>query len=294
MALIPFDDRDGSIWFDGRTVPWRDAKIHVLSHGLHYASCVFEGERAYGGKIFRSLDHTHRLFRSAEILGMEIPFTVETIERAKFELLAASGIGDAYIRPVVWRGSEQMGVSAPGARPHIAIACWAWPSYFNPEKLEKGIALKTSAWRKPPPDTAPVHAKASGLYMIGTMSKHAVEKEGFDDALMLDYRGRVAEATGANLFAVRDGALFTPVPDCFLNGITRQTVIALAHQAGLSVTETIIMPEDLKTYDEIFVTGTAAEVTAVGRIDDLTFTVGPITRRLRDAYSDLVNGRKSV
>lgn len=294
MASAPFDDRDGFIWMDGRTVPWRDAKIHVLSHGLHYASCVFEGERAYGGVIFKSLEHTIRLFKSAAILGMEIPFSVEAIEAAKRDLLVSSGLSEAYIRPVVWRGSEQMGVSAPGALPHVAIACWQWPSYFSPEKLEKGIALKTSIWRKPAADTAPVHAKASGLYMIGTMSKHAVEKEGFDDALMLDYRGHVAEATGANLFAVRDGALYTPVPDCFLNGITRQTVIEIAHGLGIPVTETTIMPGDLPSYSEIFVTGTAAEVTAVGRIDDHVFTVGPVTRRLRSAYSDLVNGRNDV
>jgi len=294
MALIPFDDRDGTIWLNGKTVPWREARIHVLTHGLHYASSVFEGERAYGGKIFKSLEHTRRLFRSAEILGMEIPFSVETIESAKAALVAENGVVNGYVRPVAWRGSEQMGVAAPATKTHIAIACWEWPTYFGAEKAQNGISLKTSVWRKPAADTAPVHAKAAGLYMIGTMSKHAVEKDGFDDALMLDYRGRVAEATGANLFAVRDGALYTPIPDCFLNGITRQTVIALAQHFGIPVHETIIMPEDLPSFSEIFVTGTAAELTAVGRIDDLRYSVGPVTKKIQAAYADLVNGRMTI
>lgn len=291
MTLIPFDDRDGVIWFDGKLVPWREAKIHVLTHGLHYGSCVFEGERAYDGKIFRITDHSVRLAKSAEILGMDFPWTPEKLDAAKMEVLRVNGIVDGYIRPVAWRGSEQMGVSAQAAKTHIAIACWAWPSYFSPEKREKGIALKTSVWRKPAPDTAPVHAKAAGLYMIGTMSKHTVEKEGFDDALMLDYRGRVAEATGANLFAVENGVLKTPIPDCFLNGLTRQTVIGLAKDFGIPFEETIIMPEDLGKFSEIFVTGSAAEVMAVGRIDERTYTVGPITRKLRSAYENLVRGR---
>lgn len=291
MALIPFDDRDGVIWFDGKLVPWREAKIHVLTHGLHYGSCVFEGERSYEGRIFRMTDHSVRLAKSASLMDMEFPWTTEQLDAAKMETLRANNIIDGYIRPVAWRGSEQMGVSAQATKTHLAIACWTWPSYFSPEKREKGIALKTSRWRKPAPETAPVHAKAAGLYMIGTMSKHAVEKEGFDDALMLDYRGRVAEATGANFFAVENGVLKTPVPDCFLNGLTRQTVIQLAKDFGIPFEETIIMPEDLGRFSEIFVTGSAAEVMAVGRIDEKTYTVGPVTRKLRTAYENLVRGK---
>lgn len=296
MSLIPFDDRDGYIWFDGELVPWRDAKIHVLSHGLHYASCVFEGERAYEGRIFKSQEHTARLFKSASILGMDIPFTPDMINQAKLETLKASGLANAYLRPVAWRGSEQMGIAARASRTHVAIAIWDWPSYFSPELREKGISLKTSKWQKPAPNTALTESKAAGLYMINSISKHQAEDEGFTDALMLDYRGYAAEATGANLFRVKDGVIRTPKADCFLNGITRQTLIELAHELGYEMEEDFITVEDLKSADEVFLTGTAAEVSAVGRIDDTTYTVGPVTKTLREAYENLVRGRpyKSV
>lgn len=288
MGLIPFDDRDGHIWIDGKMVDWRDAKIHILSHGLHYASSVFEGERLYNGHIFKGPEHSARLIRSAEILGMNMPWSAAEIDSIKDEVIKANQLTDAYIRPVVWRGAEQMGISAQQTKTHMAVAAWEWGSYFDEEKREKGIRLKTSKWRKPAPDTAPTESKAAGLYMIGTMSKHAVEAEGYDDALMLDYRGYVAEASGANLFAVRDGVLKTPIADCFLNGLTRQSVMALAEKLGITVEETRIMPEELGDYQEIFLTGTAAELTAVGQIDDLTFEVGPVTRKLRDAYEEWV------
>jgi branched-chain amino acid aminotransferase len=283
-----FEDRDGWIWKDGEFYPWKDARIHVLTHGLHYASSVFEGERAYNGKIFKSRQHSERLIKSAEILGMSFPYTVDEIEEAKYATLEKNSLTDAYIRPVAWRGGEQMGISAKKALTHVAIACWEWPSYFPAEVREKGISLKTSPWQKPAANTAPTQSKAAGLYMIGTLSKHWAEDQGYTDALMLDYRGNVVEATGANFFMVVDGVLITPPPDCFLNGITRQTLIQLAKEHGIPLEEKIILPEDLKKADEIFLTGTAAEVTAVGKIDDLEFTVGPITRKLRDAYETLV------
>jgi branched-chain amino acid aminotransferase len=283
-----FEDRDGWIWKDGEFYPWKDARIHVLTHGLHYASSVFEGERAYNGKIFKSRQHSERLIKSAEILGMSFPYTVDEIEEAKYATLEKNNLTDAYIRPVAWRGGEQMGISAKKALTHVAIACWEWPSYFPAEVREKGISLITSPWQKPAANTAPTQSKAAGLYMIGTLSKHWAEDQGYTDALMLDYRGNVVEATGANFFMVVDGVLITPPPDCFLNGITRQTLIQLAKEHGIPLEEKIILPEDLKKADEIFLTGTAAEVTAVGKIDDLEYTVGPITRKLRDAYETLV------
>ncbi len=291
MTLIPFDDRDGTIWFDGKVVPWRDAKIHIISHGLHYASCVFEGERAYEGNIFKSEQHTQRLFNSAEVLGMSIPFTTSEINAAKESLLKQNNLINAYVRPFAWRGSEQMGIGARQAKTHVAIACWEWPSYFSPELREKGISLMTSQWRKPAPDTAPWKAKAAGLYMINTLSKHAAEEAGFIDALMLDYRGYAVEATGANLFRVKDGVIRTPKPDCFLNGITRQTAIELAKELGYKLEEDHITVDDLKFADEVFITGTAAEITAVGKIDTTTYNVGPVTRHIREAYENLVRGR---
>lgn len=291
MALIPFDDRDGFIWFDGALVPWRDAKIHVINHGLHYASCVFEGERAYGGTIFKSREHSARLLRSSEILDLNVSWSVEQIEAAKQETLKANNLTDAYIRPVVWRGSEQMGISGRMNKTHMAIACWEWPSYFSPELREQGIALMTSRWKKPSPDSAPCHSKAAGLYMIGTLSKHEAEAAGFTDALMLDYRGYAVEATAANLFRVKNGVIRTPKPDCFLNGITRQTVMELACELGYLLEEDHITVEDLHSADEVFVTGTAAEVTAVGKIDSTIYRVGPVTRALRSAYEDLVRGK---
>ncbi|HPQ50112.1 MAG: branched-chain amino acid aminotransferase [Alphaproteobacteria bacterium] len=291
MALIPFDDRDGFIWFDGQLVPWRDAKIHVITHGLHYGSAIFEGERAYEGTIFKSKEHTSRLFNSANILGMSIPFSEDQINAAKEETLKANHLTDAYIRPVAWRGSEQMGIAAQATKTHVAIACWEWPSYFSPELREKGISLKTSPWKKPAPDTAPCHAKAAGLYMINTLSKHMAEDAGFVDALMLDYRGYPVEATGANLFRIKDGVIRTPKPDCFLNGLTRQTVMSIAQDLGYPLEEDHITLDDLHSADEVFITGTAAEVTAIGKIDDTIYSVGSVTRALREAYENLVRGK---
>jgi branched-chain amino acid aminotransferase len=285
MTIIPFDQRDGVIWYDGGMVPWRDAKVHVLTHGLHYASSVFEGERVYGGSVFKLTEHSERLAISARMLGFELPFSVAEIDEATREVVAANDIVDGYVRPVAWRGSEMMGVSAQHNTIHVAIATWEWPSYFDPQARTKGIALQTAPWRRPAPDTAPVQSKAAGLYMICTMSKHEAERAGFHDALMLDWRGRVAEATGANIFLVTDGALHTPIPDCFLDGITRRTVIELARRRDIEVVERAIWPEDLARADEIFLTGTAAEVTPVGRIDDLTFTPGAIAKALMDDYS---------
>jgi len=288
MTLIPFDDRDGVIWFDGKFVPWREAKIHVLTHGLHYGSCVFEGERAYNGHIFKSRQHSERLHKSAELLGFQIPFSVDEIEKAKKELVAKQKIVNGYLRPVAWRGSEIMGVSAQKSKIHVAIAAWDWPSYFSKEMREKGIKLIHARWTRPAPNMAPTASKAAGLYMICTMSKHEAEAQGCQDALMLDYRGYVAEATGANIFFVLNGELHTPLADCFLNGITRQTVIELAREAGIKVVERHIKPEEMKNASEVFLTGSAAEVTPVGEIGELKFTVGPITKKMMLAYHDLV------
>ena len=291
MSIIPFDDRDGTIWFDGQMVPWRDAKIHVINHGLHYASCIFEGERAYEGKIFKSQEHTTRLFKSATVMGMDIPFSVETLMQAKEDILKVNNLVDAYLRPVAWRGSEQMGIAARATKTHVAIAAWEWPSYFSPELREKGISLKTSSWQKPAPNTALTEAKAAGLYMINTLSKHQAEEAGYHDALMLDYRGYAVEATGANLFRIKNGVIRTPHADCFLNGITRQTVIQLASELGYRLEEDFISVEDLKCADEVFITGTAAEVTAIGKIDSTIYEIGPVTRALLEAYENLVRGR---
>ncbi len=288
MSAIPFDERDGFIWINGDIVPWREAKVHVLSHGLHYASSVFEGERMYNGKIFKSREHSERFHKSANILGMEVPYSVDELEKIKYDVCKKNGLDSAYIRPVAWRGGEQMGVSAKLTKTHVAVAAWSWGAYFDDEKRDKGISLKTSQWRRPAANTAPTQSKAAGLYMICTMSKHAVEDAGFDDALMLDYRGYIAEASAANFFAVKDGTLITPTPDCFLNGITRQTIISLAKDMGVPFDERHIKPEELSDFQEIFVTGTAAEVTAVGQIDDHHYTVGSITRKLRAAYEELV------
>ena len=292
--MMNFDDQDGLVWYDGALRPWRDARLHVLSHGLHYGSCVFEGERVYGGEVFKLREHTQRLIDSGAALGFEIPFSLEQLERATLEAVAAQGYADAYVRPVAWRGSEMMGVSAQQTTIHVAIAVWEWPSYFSPEARNRGIKLKTASWRRPAPDTAPVHAKAAGLYMICTMSKHDAEAQGYDDALMLDWRGLVAESTGANIFLAREGRLHTPAPDCFLDGITRQTVIGLARARGIEVIERAIRPEELTEADEIFVTGTAAEVTPVGRIDDHHFQVGAISRALLEDYEALVRAKADV
>jgi branched-chain amino acid aminotransferase len=288
MAGQPFDNRPGVIWFDGEYVPWADARIHVLSHGLHYASAVFEGERAYSGAIYRLEDHTRRLIESGRVLGFEIPYSAEVINKACNELIVKQGHPDSYVRPIAWRGSEMMGVAAQHNKIHLAIAVWEWPSYFDPAQRLKGIRLDIARYRRPDPMTAPSKAKASGLYMICTISKHEAEQKGYADALMYDYRGRVAEATGANVFFVKDGALHTPTPDCFLDGITRKSVIALARQRGYQVIERAIMPEELATFSECFLTGTAAEVTPVSEVGPYKFTVGDITRTLMEDYSAAV------
>jgi branched-chain amino acid aminotransferase len=293
MALVPYDDRDGWIWLDGAFTPWRDAKIHVLTHALHYASAVFEGERMYGGEIFRLSEHTRRLFRSAEILDYEIPYTVAEIEAACKETCARNGLEDCYVRPIAWRGSEVMGVSAQASKVHVAIAVWEWPSYFDPIQKAKGIALTWAKYRRPAPDTAPTASKAAGLYMICTISKHAAEREGFADALMLDWRGYVAEATGANVFFVKDGVLHTPIPDCFLDGITRRAVMGLAQEKGFEVVERHILPEELADFSECFIVGTAAEVTPVAQVGDYRFTPGNISLSLMDDYALMVRGGRA-
>ena len=286
--LIPFDDRDGFIWWNGKLVPWREAKLHVLTHGLHYASAVFEGERVYSGRIFKSRAHSERLARSAELLGFKLPITVDELEAAKAATVAANQIVDGYVRPIAWRGSEMMGVSAQQSRINVAIATWVWPSYFSPELRTKGIRLTMAKWRRPAPETAPTASKAAGLYMICTMSKHAAEQAGFQDALMLDYRGLVAEATGANFFLAIDGELHTPTPDCFLDGITRRTVMGLAKDRQIKVVERHIEPEELARAQEAFLTGTAAEITPIGEIDQHRFTPGAITRTLIADFEKLV------
>jgi branched-chain amino acid aminotransferase len=288
MSLVPFDDRDGWIWLDGQFVPWREAKVHVLTHGLHYASSVFEGERMYGGEIFELTAHTERLFKSAEILDFRIPYTVSEIDEACKATCAKNGLKDCYVRPVAWRGSEMIGVSAQHSKIHVAIAVWDWPSYFDPEQKKKGIRLTWAKYDRPSPKTAPVAAKAAGLYMICTISKHAAEQDGYSDAMMLDYRGYVAEATGANVFFVKDGVLHTPTPDCFLNGITRQTVIRLAKARGYELVERHIKPEEMAGFQECFIVGTAAEVTPVAEVGDYRFTPGKISLTLMDDYARLV------
>jgi branched-chain amino acid aminotransferase len=288
MSLIPFDDRDGFIWYDGALKPWREVKLHVLSHALHYASAVFEGERSYGGTIFKLREHSQRLLDSAKILGFEIPFDVEAIDAACYEVIKANGIVDGYVRPVAWRGSEMMGVSAQQSKIHLAIAAWQWPAYFSPEARMRGIRMMWAPWRRPAPDTAPTKSKAAGLYMICTLSKHAAENAGYADALMLDWRGQIAEATGANIFLVQDGKVHTPTPDCFLDGITRRSVVDLARKAGITVIERAIMPDELAHTQEVFITGTAAEVTPVAEIGPHRFQVGQITQRLVADFDRLV------
>ena len=290
--VIPFDQRGGSLWYDGKLVPWTDAKTHVLTHGLHYASCVFEGERIYGGKIYKLKEHTARLFKSAEVLGMKIPFTQDQINAGCMEAAQAQGIKDGYVRPVVYRGSEMMAVSAQNTKIHVAIAVWEWPSYFDPKEKLKGIRLDIAEWKRPAPDTAPTQAKAAGLYMICTLSKHAAEAKGYADAMMLDYRGLVAEATGANIFFIKDGVLHTPIPDCFLNGITRQSVIAIAKAHQIPVIERHILPDELPQFSECFITGSAAEVTPVQEIGPYKFKPGKLTETLMNAYADEVRGVK--
>ena len=286
-----FDDRDGWIWFDGKLVPWREANVHILTHAMHYASSVFEGQRSYGGTIFKLDEHSARLHKSAKILGFEIPWSVAQISAACNEVIKANDLVDAYVRPVAWRGSEQMGVSAQGTEPHLAIAAWEWGKYFDPKLAEKGIRLDLARYRRPAPYTAPVHSKAAGLYMICTLSRQQAEGRGYDDALMFDWRGQVAEATGANVFFVRDGQLHTPTPDCFLDGITRRTVMDLARSRGVEVVERAIWPDELDSFEQMFLTGSAAEVTFVGSAGPWNFTVGDLSRQLAKDYDDTVNGR---
>lgn len=283
-----YDDRDGKIWMDGQLVEWRDANVHILTHAMHYASSVFEGERCYSGKIFKSREHSERLIKSGQLIDFEIPYSVDEIEAAKQAALDANGLTDAYVRPVAWRGSgEDMGVAAAKNPVHLAVAVWEWGAYYGDAKM-KGAKLDIAKWKRPSPETAPSQAKAAGLYMIATMSKHAAEAKGCSDALMFDYRGYVAEATGANLFFVKDGAVHTPTPDAFLNGITRQTVIDMLRAKGITVNERHIMPEELEGFEQAWLTGTAAEVTPIGQIGDYNFEVGAIAKEIASDYEKLV------
>ena len=288
MSILPFDQRDGFIWIDGALVPWREAQLHVLSHGLHYGSAVFEGERAYGGRIFESRQHAERFGASAELLDFTLPFTVEQILAAKEAVVAASGGGDLYVRPIAWRGSEMMAVAAPRSKIHVAIAAWAWPSMFDLAETMRGIRLDMADYRRPDPATAPCRSKAAGLYMIATLSKHRAERRGYADALMLDWQGRVAECTGANVFFAKDGALHTPIADCFLDGITRRTLIDLARGRGIPVEERRILPEELAGFDECFVCGTGAEVTPVSAIGPHRYTPGALSGGMIEAYAAAV------
>ena len=286
--MAGYDDRDGKIWMDGQLVDWRDANVHILTHALHYASSVFEGERAYNGKIFKSVEHSERLLKSGEMLDMPIPYTVEEIEAAKKAVLDANGLTDAYIRVVAWRGAgEDMGVASARNPVRMAVAAWTWGAYYGDAKM-KGAKLDIAKWKRPSPETIPTAAKAAGLYMICTMSKHAAEAKGCSDALFLDYRGYVAEATGANIFFVKDGEVHTPIPDAILNGITRQTVIGMLRDKGINVIERGIQLEELADFEQCWLTGTAAEVTPVGQIGDYTFEVGDITRSIAEDYEALV------
>ena len=283
-----YDDRDGVIWMDGELVDWRDAKVHILTHGLHYGSSVFEGERAYNGKIFKSMEHSKRLLKSGEYMDIPIPYTIDEIEAAKAEVLAASGLQDAYVRALCWRASgEDMGVASARNPVKMAIAVWEWGAYYGDAKM-KGAKLDIAKWKRPSPETIPCFAKASGLYMICTMSKHAAENKGCSDAMMLDYRGYVAEATGANIFFVKDGEVHTPKPDCFLNGITRQTVVGMLEERDIKVNVRHIMPGELEGFEQCWLTGTAAEVTPVGQIGDHTFEVGALTSDIAESYEKLV------
>ena len=285
MAAQSYDRLEGVIWYDGQLVPWTEANLHVFSHGLHYASAVFEGERAYGGEIFKCTEHSERLKRSAQILDFEIPYSVAEIDAAKRLVVEKNGKKDCYIRPIAWRGSEMMGVSAQNNKIHLAIGSWEWPSYFDPAQRMKGIRLDLADYRRPDPKTAPCLAKAAGLYMICTISKHKAERKGYADAMMLDWQGRVAECTGANIFFIKDGKIHTPIADCFLAGITRATAIMLAKKRGIEVIERRIMPDELSGFSECFITGTAAEVTAVSEIAQWKFTPAAITRQLMDDYT---------
>lgn len=294
MAGVPMDQREGWIWFDGEMVAWKDAKLHVLTHGLHYASSVFEGQRAYGGEVFKLREHTDRLIASGKILDFTIPYSADELDEANRQVLAANNLVDAYVRPIAWRGSEELSVPGRNNKVHVAIAAWVWPSYFSVEEKLKGIRLQWSAWKRPSPETIPCKAKAAGLYMICTLSKDAAMANGFADALMLDYRGYVAEATGANVFFVMGDEIHTPTPDCFLDGITRRTIIGLAKANGYKVVERHIKPEDLSQFEECFLTGTAAEVTPVSLVGEYAFKPGKACRTMIDAYSAEVQPKRAA
>jgi branched-chain amino acid aminotransferase len=294
MSVLPFDQRDGFIWMNGKLVAWQDAKLHVLSHGLHYASSVFEGERAYGGRIFKSTEHAERFIRSASLLDFEIPYTIAELEAAKQLVVDKNGFKDCYVRPVAWRGSEMMAVAAQHATIHVAIAVWDWPSMFDVNEKMKGIRLDIAEYRRPDPQTAPCMSKAAGLYMICTISKHRAERRGYADAMMLDWQGRVAECTGANIFFSIDGVLHTPIADCFLDGITRRTVIELAKRRGIKVVERRIMPEELTGFEECFICGTGAEVTPVSEIGPYKFVPGTLSRTLMEDYSAEVRQKQQA
>jgi len=293
-ATQPYDQRDGVIWMNGEFIPWRDARVHLLTHALHYGSAVFEGERIYDGEIFKLTEHSQRLHESAKSLDFEVPYSVAEIDKACREVVRANGLIDGYVRPIAWRGSEQMGVAAQATKINLAIAAWDWGPYFDPSAQTKGLRLTVAQYRRPDPRTAPAKSKATGLYMICTIEKHRAERAGYADALMLDWRGQIAETTGANIFFVKDGVLQTPLPDCFLDGITRRTVIGLAKKRGLKVIERAIIPEEMAGFSECFITGTAAEVTPVSEIGPYRFTLGDITRTLMNDYSALVHPAKAV
>ena len=294
MEIIPFDKRIGFIWFNGEFVEWQNANTHILNHGLHYGSCVFEGLRVYNSEIFKLEEHTARLFYSAKRMGIEIPYSEEKLNSVQKEIIKKMNINYGYIRPVIWRGSEMMAISAQKNKINVAVATWEWPSYFSPEDRLKGISLQTAEWRRPPPNTIPTDTKAAGLYMICTLSKHAAEKNGFTDALMLDYDGKVAESTGSNIFFIFKGEIHTPIPSCFLNGITRQTVISIAKKENINVVEREIYPDEIKDAEEIFLTGSAVEVTPVGQIDEMKFSVGEITKRISNLYLATVDSNFKI
>lgn len=291
MSSTAYDDRDGVIWYNGELINWRDAKLHVLTHALHYASSVFEGQKAYRGEIFKLREHSQRLIDSGRMLGFENPYSVEEIDQASIDVVKANGLVDAYVRPVAWRGSEMMGVGTEGSKINFAVAAWEWPPYFGEKALHKGLRLDVAKWRRPSPETAPAHAKAAGLYMIASLSKDTSVAKGYDDALMLDYRGQIAEATGANIFFLKDGTLHTPTPDCFLDGITRRTVIDLARKRGVDVVERAIMPDEMADFEQAFLTGSAAEVSPLSEIGPYNFLVGDVCKTMMKDYADLVNRR---
>ena len=293
--MIPYDKREGKIWYNNQLIDWQDARCHIISHGLHYASLVFEGERVYDGDIFKLQEHTERLFYSARKLDMKIPFTIEEINNASKKIVSVQKIINGYVRPFAWRGSEMMGVSAQNTSINVAIATWEWPTYFDPELKAKGIKLNISKWRRPAPNTIPWDSKAAGLYMICTLSKHEAEKQGYTDSLMLDHEGNVAEATGANIFFKdKDGILHTPIPDSFLDGITRRTVIEIANSQSIEVKERKIKPEELKNFTGCFLTGTAAEITPISQIDKFSFTVCEVIKNLSESYQQKVRNKKAA